>query len=342
MTISLPAAPAHPRRLAYLGTPEMAVAPLRALHAAGHDIGLVVSRPDKRRGRGGDLQPSPVKAAALELGLPVTDDLHAVLDADVDLGVVVAYGRIIPPAVLERLPMVNLHFSRLPRWRGAAPVERAILAGDTQTGVDLMVVEEGLDTGGIYAETVVDIGPDETADELRRRLVDAGAHLLVRCLADGLGQPRPQIGETVYAEKFTAGDFQIDWQADVGAVHRLIRIGGAWTTFRGKRLKIWNAARRCDDTSCADPALDGRDGRRGHGDADGGADRDRAGDQVVEGDPVLAAGELAVLTGDDVLVGTGTSGEALALREVQPEGKGRQPIAAWRNGSRPASGERFT
>ena len=121
----------RPKRLVFLGTPEIAVPPLRALHEAGHDIALVVSRPDRRRGRGGSLSPSPVKEAALELGLPVTDRVDDVIDAGAELGVVVAYGRLIRPHVLAAVPMVNMHFSLLPRWRGAAPVERAILAGDT-------------------------------------------------------------------------------------------------------------------------------------------------------------------------------------------------------------------
>src|ERR1700722_18183294 len=117
-------------RLVFLGTPEAAVEPLRTLVQAGHDVGLVVSRPDRRRGRGSALTPSPVKAAALELGLEVADALDPVLGAGAELGVVVAYGRIIPVAILARLPMVNLHFSLPPRWGGAAPVERAILEGD--------------------------------------------------------------------------------------------------------------------------------------------------------------------------------------------------------------------
>src|SRR5664280_283244 len=121
-------------RLVFLGTPDAAVPPLRALAAAGHDIALVVTRPDKKRGRGGALLPSPVKAAATELGLAVTDSLDEVAGAGAELGVVVAYGRIIPVAILDQLPMVNLHFSLLPRWRGAAPVERAILEGDAETG----------------------------------------------------------------------------------------------------------------------------------------------------------------------------------------------------------------
>lgn len=235
----LPVPPAHPRRLVYLGTPDMAVPPLQALVAAGFDIVAVVTRPDKRRGRGSALLPSPVKVAALELGLAVTDRIDDLLEIDADLGVVVAYGRIIRRPVLARLPMVNIHFSALPRWRGAAPVERAVLAGDERTGVDLMVVEEGLDTGGIYAETVVDIGPDETAGELRARLVDVGATMLVEHLRAGLGTPRPQEGETVYAEKIDAAGYEIDWSRPAIEIQRLVRVGGAWSTFRNKRFKIW-------------------------------------------------------------------------------------------------------
>ena len=147
--MTLPAAPRHPGRLVFLGTPDASVVPLRALADAGHHIALVVSQPDRRRGRGRQTSPSPVKAAALELGLPVTDDVDDALAVGADLGVVVAFGRLIRPHVLAALPMVNIHFSLLPRWRGAAPVERAILAGDARTGVDLMGVEEGLDTGAV-------------------------------------------------------------------------------------------------------------------------------------------------------------------------------------------------
>lgn len=231
-------------RLAFLGTPAMAVPPLRALVEAGHDIALVVSRADAKRGRGGALTPSPVKAAALELGLPVTsvvDDVLA-LDPPAELGVVVAFGRIIKPHVLAELPMVNLHFSLLPRWRGAAPVERALLAGDERTGVGLMEVEEGLDTGGVYREVELPIGPDETADELRQRLVAAGTHLLVSALAEGLGEPVPQVGEPVYADKVDPSEMQIDWSRPPVEVHRLVRLGGAWTTHHGKRLKVWRTA----------------------------------------------------------------------------------------------------
>lgn len=233
----------RPRSLVYLGTPAMSVPPLRALHDAGFDVRLVVTNPDARRGRGGATQPSPVKAAALELGLPVSHQVDDVLGAGADLGVVVAFGQIVRPHVLAELAMVNLHFSLLPRWRGAAPVERAILAGDDLTGVDLMAVEEGLDTGGVYARATLPIGPDEYADRLRERLVDAGTQLLVGNLRAGLGDPSPQEGEATYAHKLTAEDLHIDWSAPKEQIHRQVRVGGAWTTWKGERFKIWRTAR---------------------------------------------------------------------------------------------------
>lgn len=229
----------RPRRLGFLGTPDVAVRPLRALVEAGFEVAVVVTRPDRRRGRGSGLSPSPVKAAASELGLPVSHDVDAVVEAGVDLGVVVAFGRLIKPHVLERVPMVNLHFSLLPRWRGAAPVERAILAGDDRTGVELMAVEEGLDTGGIYARTEVPIGPDDTLEELRSRLVEAGTTLLVDTLSSGLPAPVPQEGEPTYAAKLEPSELEIDWTRPAIEVHRLVRLGGAWTTVGGRRLKVW-------------------------------------------------------------------------------------------------------
>ena len=234
--------PSHPKRLAYLGTPEAGVPPLRALVEAGFDVDLVVSQPDRRRGRGGASGPSPVKAAALELGLPVTDRVEDVIDAHVDLGVVVAYGRLIRPPVLAVVPMVNLHFSLLPRWRGAAPVERAVLAGDAETGVCLMQLDEGLDTGPVLACEVVPIGPDESAAELRAQLVAVGCSLLVAGLTSGLGTPSPQIGVPTFAAKVDPAELELSWGRAAVDLHRLIRLGGAWTTFRGKRLKVLRAA----------------------------------------------------------------------------------------------------
>jgi methionyl-tRNA formyltransferase len=243
---ALAAVPSHPRRLAYLGTPAMAVPPLEALAEAGFDVAVVVTRADKRRGRGSELVPSPVKAAARRLGIPVTHKVDDVLDAGVDLGVVVAFGQIIRPHVLAQVPMVNLHVSLLPRWRGAAPIERAILAGDTDTGVCVMQVEEGLDTGGVFARAVVPIAPRTTADDLRAQLVAEGTTLLVRALQDGLGPAEPQVGEPTYAAKIEPGDLRLDWARPARQLDRVVRVGGAWTTFRGRRLKVL-AAEPADD-----------------------------------------------------------------------------------------------
>ena len=219
----------------------MAVPPLEALHAAGFDIALVVTGADKRRGRGAGSTPTPVKLAALALGLPVAHDLAAVPGAGADLGVVVAYGRILRRPLLEALPMVNVHFSLLPRWRGAAPVERAILAGDQRTGVCVMAVEEGLDTGAIYACAEVVIRRDQTASALGEQLTALGSRLLVDTLTGGLGDPVPQSGEPVYASKINPEHLMLQWSGPAQQAARVVRVGGAWTTFRGRRLKVHEA-----------------------------------------------------------------------------------------------------
>jgi methionyl-tRNA formyltransferase len=233
---------APPRRLVYFGTPAMAVPPLQALVAAGFDVVCVVTRVDKRRGRGGELMPSPVKAAAVELGLTVVhtvdDALGLVADLGADLGVVVAFGQLIKPHALAALPMVNLHFSLLPRWRGAAPVERAILEGDTVTGVCLMQLEEGLDTGPVHAVVEVPIASDATGDSLRADLVRIGTELLCAELTAGLTAPVPQVGEPTYAAKLSPDDLRLDWATPASVRDRQIRLGGAWTTFRDKRFKV--------------------------------------------------------------------------------------------------------
>ena len=243
-------------RVAFLGTPDVAVPTLRAIHAAGFEIPIVITRPDRRRGRGGALSPSPVKQTALDLGLEVSDDLAALDNVSVDIAVVVAYGRIIPVAFLQRIPMVNLHFSLLPRWRGAAPVERAILAGDRTTGVCLMQVAEGLDTGDIYDVVSMEITPDDTLDSLRMRLVEAGSAMVVRCLSKGLPEPRPQIGEPVHAAKIAPAELELDWDEPAVQLSRVVRLGGAWTIFREKRLKIW-AVNLVDRHDLAPGVLDG-------------------------------------------------------------------------------------
>jgi len=233
------AAPSFPK-VAFLGTPEVAVSTLRALESAGVPMAIVVTGADRRRGRGGATSPSPVKAAALELGLPVSAEPDDVVGSGAELGIVVAYGRLIRPHLLAAMPFVNLHFSLLARWRGAAPVERAILAGDETTGVCLMEVTEGLDEGGVYAtaETRVD---DKSAEQLRAELAGLGNDLLLRALAQGLGSPSPQEGEVTYAQKLSVEDRHIDWTAPARQQLRVVRIGGAWTTFRGARIKVLDA-----------------------------------------------------------------------------------------------------
>ena len=238
MTELAPLPTGAPKRLVYLGTPAMAVAPLEALVAKGFDVALVVTRADKRRGRGGALVASPVKAAAERLGLAVSHRVADALTVDADLGVVVAFGQLIKPDVLERLAMVNLHFSLLPRWRGAAPVERALLAGDELTGVCLMQVDVGLDTGAVIDRVEVPIGARQTIDELRRHLVEVGTELLVHNLGVGLAPGAPQEGEPTYAAKLDPPEFAIDWSRPAAEIDRLVRLGVAWTTFRGKRLKV--------------------------------------------------------------------------------------------------------
>ena len=225
------------RPLVFLGTPEVATVPLRALVAAGHDVRLVVTGPDRRRGRGSATSPSPVAVCARELGLAVSHDVDDVLDTGAGLGVVVAFGQIIRPHVLERMPMVNLHFSLLPRWRGAAPVERAILAGDRTTGVCVMDVVEGLDEGGVRASAELEVGT-ATASELRSRLAELGTDLLLAELTVGLHPATPQEGEVTYARKITPDDLRIDWSAPAEVSQRVVRVGGAWTTWRGERMRI--------------------------------------------------------------------------------------------------------
>ena len=283
-----------------MGTPAVAVGPLVALVEAGYEVPLVISGPDKRRGRGGQMTASPVKAAAVELGLTVSADLDDVGEVDADLGVVVAFGRLIPRSILDELPMVNIHFSLLPRWRGAAPVERAVLAGDDETGVCLMVVDRSLDTGDVYRRDAVTIGSDETVEELRARLLEMGTTQLLDALGQGLGVPEPQRGEPTYAAKVAAHELELDWSSPAEELHRLVRVGGAWTTFRGKRLKIHGASLVASGLGTEGAEL-----------------------------PRLEPGRLV-----GSVVGTGSG--PLELLEVQPEGRSSSLASDWLNGARPS------
>ena len=235
---TLPLPPNRPRRIAFAGTPNDAVPALLALATAGFDIGVVVTGAPRRRSRRGRDTPSPVSAAATELGLPISHEPADLTSAGADCAVVVAYGRLISADLLSQVPMLNLHFSLLPRWRGAAPVERALLAGDDVTGVCLMALEESLDTGPVYWRHEVPIGPTDTAAHLRIRLADEGAQRLVESVTNGLGTPEPQQGEPTYARKLSPGDREIDWSQPATRIDRQIRVGGAWTTLNGQRFIV--------------------------------------------------------------------------------------------------------
>jgi len=260
-------------RLVLAGTPGFAAVVLAAVHAAGHEIVGVLTQPDRPAGRGMKLMPSAVKQWALAHNLSVLQpaslrDHGADLLAEagpVDAMVVVAYGLLLPPEVLAlpRLGCLNVHPSLLPRWRGAAPIQRAILAGDTDTGVGVMQMEAGLDTGPVWAEAVTPIGPRETAGELHDRLAALGAGLLVQVLADleaGVGrrEPVPQSTDGItYAHKIEKPESLLDFATDAVELDRRVRafnpMPGASSLLRGERLKIW----RCEIDPAPVPAAPG-------------------------------------------------------------------------------------
>ena len=239
MTMLAPMPSGTPTTVVYAGTPDVAVGPLRAIHGAGFHVACVLTGIDKRRGRGNETTPSPVKVAAAELGIPVVHDV-AELTAYAGpnaLGVVVAYGSMIPHATLSVLPMVNAHYSLLPRWRGAAPVERAILAGDATTGVCIMRVVDELDAGEVFARRELSIGDHETADELRGRLDAVAQDLLVTTLRRGEWVGQPQEGDVVYARKILTIDRRMTCE-DSQREARRIRIGGAFVKVGGRRVRV--------------------------------------------------------------------------------------------------------
>ncbi len=247
----------RPQRVVYFGTPSMAVAPLEALVASDVNVVGVVTGVDKRRGRGTELSPTPVALAARELGIPVVHSVTESRSFDADLGVVVAYGKLIPVSVLQQLPMINVHFSLLPRWRGAAPVERAILAGDATTGVCIMALAEGLDTGPTYMVEEIPIAEDATGESLRSDLVELGCRMLVSGLTHGLATPVTQSGTATYAAKISPEDLHLEWARPASELNRVIRLGGAWTTINSKRFRIHQALVVECDSDAAPGTLQG-------------------------------------------------------------------------------------
>lgn len=246
-------------RLAFAGTPEFAVPTLRALAASGHTLVGVLTQPDRPAGRGRVLSASPVKLAAQELGLPVAqpaklkseEERAALAEWQPDALIVVAYGLILPAAVLAlpRLGCINVHASLLPRWRGAAPIQRAILAGDTESGVTIMQMDVGLDTGPMWSRCVVPIDITTTGEQLHDALAAAGAALLVETLSaieHRTRDPEPQPAEgTSYASKLDKAEARIDWSADAAQIARQVRAFNPWpvaeTRWQGQQLRIWDA-----------------------------------------------------------------------------------------------------
>ena len=316
-------------RLVVAGTPDTAVPSLLALLGSSHEVVAVVTRPDARSGRGRMLTPSPVKEVALEHGLEVLtpatprdpEFLSRLTAIAPDCCPVVAYGALVPRSALD-VPArgwVNLHFSLLPAWRGAAPVQRAVMSGDEVTGATTFVLEEGLDTGPVLGTLTETVRPDDTAGALLDRLASAGAGLLVATmhgLADGSLRAVPQPADGVsHAPKLTTDEARIRWSLPAHVVDRHVRgctpAPGAWTTLHGERLKVGPVRM---PSAAAPPAA-----------------------AVADAEP-LTPGELHV-TKRAVLVGTGSG--PVELGEVRPHGKKPMPAADWARGVRVATGDRL-
>ena len=295
-------------RVLFAGTPAVAVPSLDALVKAGFEVAAVLTRPDAPVGRKRVLTPSPVAARAADLGIEV---IHAArVDAEAtarisgvnpDVAAIVAYGGLVPPAALAipRHGWINLHFSLLPAWRGAAPVQRAVMAGDDVTGAVTFQLEEGLDTGPVFGTLTESVGPEDTAGELLGRLSHSGAVLLAQTLSAieaGKAFPQPQAGEVSHAPKLTLEDGHLQWNHPALAIGRQARgvtpEPGAWTFLDGQRVKLEPVRLRPDVTG-------------------------------------LAPGTL-FLEGKSVLVGTGS--HAVELTRIQPAGKKMMAAADWARG----------
>ncbi len=235
-------------KIAFFGTPELSNAYLRALLDAHYDVRYVVTRPDKRRGRGSGLTPSPVKRLANEKGLAVLTSLSEVSERaesdPVDVSVVVAYGRIIPKDLLSKSLFLNIHYSLLPLYRGAAPMERAILAGDEKSGVCLMAMDEGLDTGGVFERRVIELD-DMYLDEVSLGMTQIGVDLLLEWLKDSrvlYSEPKEQSGEATYAPKIDPLEYRIAISGSAEQALRRVRLGRAYLSLSTKKVIIARAS----------------------------------------------------------------------------------------------------
>ncbi len=268
-----------PLRILFAGTPDFSVPPLRALIDSPHQVVGVYTQPDRPAGRGRKLVPSPVKAVALEAGIPVEQpvdfrdeaDVQRLADYHADLMVVVAYGLLLPEPVLDapRLGCINIHASILPRWRGAAPIQCAIQAGDSETGVAIMQMEKGLDTGPVYLIERTPIAVDETGGSLHDRLSALGAEALMKALpgiADGTLSAQPQDdAQAVYAHKLQKSEAWIDWRQPADRIERQVRAFNPWpvaqTRYEDANLRIWEA--HAMPGECAEPGTVMAAGREG-------------------------------------------------------------------------------
>ena len=299
-------------RLVFLGTPAFAVPTLEQVVAGGHQVQTVITQPDRPRGRGQQLAPSPVKSAALRLGLPVyqperirrPEAIEQLRELAPEAMVVVGYGQIIPQSVIDIAPLgiLNVHASLLPRYRGAGPIQWAIANGETRTGVTTMRIDAGLDTGDMLLKDETEIGPEENALELGGRLAEMGARLLVRTLeglAAGTISPEKQDGtQATYAPLLKKEDGVIDWNRPAAEIHNRVRglqpWPGCYTKFRGQGLHVWRSRVA---------AASGTGG---------------------------AAGAVSGVRPLTVSCGNGS----LELMEVQMEGRKRVPAADFANGQR--------
>ena len=308
-------------RLVFAGTPEVAVPALDALIASPHEVVAVVTRPDARAGRGRSLVQSPVRERAEAAGIDVLtperpgdpEFLARLREIAPDACPVVAYGALLPQAALD-LPThgwVNLHFSLLPAWRGAAPVQHAVMAGDELTGASTFLIEAGLDTGPVFGVMTERVRPTDTAGTLLDRLARGGAGLLVATMdgiADGSLMPVPQTAEGVsHAPKIEVADAQVRWDRPAAAVDRQVRgctpAPGAWSVFRGERVKVL----------------------------------------PLQPDPTYAGSPLSVgeVTAGKREVHVGTASGVVRLSDVRPHGKKQMAAADWARGVRIETGERF-
>ena len=301
-------------KLIFMGTPGFAVPTLERLHSNGHDIVAVFTQPDRPKGRGQHDAMPPVKEAALRLGLPVhqpervrrpevVEQIRAIAPDSI---VVVGYGQIIPKSILDIPPkgIINVHASLLPKYRGAAPIQWAIAHGETRTGVTTMRINEGLDTGDILLKWETEIGPEETAPELSKRLADAGADLAVRTMAEiDAIVPEPQVdSEATLAPILKKEDGRIEWTKPAREILNRMRgfdpWPGAYSTLRGQKFQVWKAA---------------------------------------IGEAKLSPGTLRA-DHKKLYVGCG-AGESIELMEIQLEGKKRMAVAAFLNGFTPSADE---